>query len=35
MDILVTNKKHILYIGPTGTGKTVSILNNLKKNFNK
>ena len=33
MNLMVKNSKHILFTGPTGTGKTISILNELNQNF--
>jgi dynein heavy chain, axonemal len=33
MNLLSTNKHHSLYVGPTGTGKTISILAELKNSF--
>ena len=31
--ILVKTRKHLLFVGPTGTGKTLSIISELKANF--
>jgi len=33
VNLLVQNSKHILFTGPTGTGKTISIQNELKQKF--
>jgi dynein heavy chain len=33
MNLMSTNKKHILFTGPTGTGKTISIVNEININF--
>jgi len=33
LDLLVTNKKHVLMVGDTGTGKTVNIMKHLQGGF--
>ena len=35
MSVLVLNDKHALFVGPTGTGKTISIANELLNGFTK
>jgi len=35
LSTLVLNEKHVLFVGPTGTGKTISILNELTLGFSK
>jgi dynein heavy chain len=35
MRVLVLNNKHALFVGPTGTGKTISIANELENGFSR
>lgn len=35
IDQLIVNSKHVLCVGDTGTGKSVSLLNKLQKELNK
>jgi len=35
MNLLVSNNKHALFVGPTGTGKTISIVNEIENGFNQ